>query len=88
MATMQNPGTLMNVGNNNFIASGQTSEPAIGLPSTGGRGQVQGSSLEQSNVDMATEFTKLITYQRAYQASSRVITTADQMSQDLMNLIH
>ncbi len=37
---------------------------------------------------MATEFTKLITYQSGYQASSRVITTADQMTQDLMNLIH
>lgn len=58
------------------------------MPLSGGRGQVYGSQLEGSNVDMATEFTKLITYQRAYQASSRVITTADQMSQDLMNLIH
>ncbi len=88
LAAIQNPETLQNVGNNNFIASGQTSQPAIGVPLSGGRGQIYGAQLEGSNVDMATEFTKLITYQRAYQASSRVITTADQMSQDLMNLIH
>jgi len=47
-----------------------------------------GSSLEGSNVDMATNFTNLIIYQRGYQASSKVITTADQMSQDLLQLIH
>jgi flagellar hook protein FlgE len=88
LAAIQNPDTLQNVGNNNLIASGATAQPAIGVPLSAGRGQIFGAQLEGSNVDMATEFTKLITYQRAYQASSRVITTADQMSQDLMNLIH
>ena len=58
------------------------------MPSTGGRGSIVGSSLEGSNVDMATDFTNLIIYQRGYQASSKVITTADQMSQDLLDLIH
>ena len=76
------------MGNNNFAATGSTAAPAIGMPQTGGRGQILGGSLEGSNVDMATEFTNLIVYQSAYQASSRVITTANQMSQDLMNLIH
>lgn len=88
LAAIQNPESLENMGNNNFAATGATAAPAIGLPNSGGRGQILGGSLEGSNVDMATEFTNLIVYQSAYQASSRVITTADQMSQDLMNLIH
>lgn len=87
LASIQNPGSLANVGNNNFTATGSTAAPAIGMPLTGGRGQILGGSLEGSNVDMATEFTNLIVYQSAYQASSRVITTANQMNQDLMNLI-
>jgi flagellar hook protein FlgE len=88
MAAIQNPETLENVGNNNYTVSAGTSIPAIGTPQTGGRGQIVGGALEGSNVDMATDFTNLITYQRGYQASSKVITTADQMSQDLLDLIH
>ena len=88
LASIENPESMQSVGDNNFAASGQTAAPAIGTPQTGGRGQILGSSIEGSNVDMATEFTKLITYQSGYQASSRVISTANQMTQDLMNLIH
>ena len=88
MASIVNPETLENQGNNNFSATAQTSTPALGTPQTGGRGQIVGSSLEGSNVDMATNFTNLIIYQRGYQASSKVITTADQMSQSLLDLIH
>jgi flagellar hook protein FlgE len=88
LAAIQNPGSLQNVGNNNFAATAETAAPAIGMPQTSGRGQILGGSLEGSNVDMATEFTNLIVYQSAYQASSRVISTADNMTQDLMNLIH
>lgn len=87
LASIQNPDSLVNVGNNNYSVTAATATPAIGLPQTGGRGQILGGQLEGSNVDMATEFTNLITYQSAYQASSRVITTVDQMTQDLMNLI-
>jgi flagellar hook protein FlgE len=88
LASIQNPDSLQNVGNNNFAATSSTAAPALGAPQTGGRGQILGGSLEGSNVDMASEFTNLITYQSAYQANSRVISTADQMTQDLMNLIH
>jgi flagellar hook protein FlgE len=45
-------------------------------------------ALEMSNVDLASEFTNLITAQRAYQANSRVISTGDEMLQDLVNLKH
>jgi flagellar hook protein FlgE len=87
LASIENPGSLMNVGNNNFAASGQTATPVIGLPQSGGRGQVVGGSLEGSNVDMGSEFTKLIVFQSSYSASSKVISTANTMSQDLLNLI-
>ncbi len=88
MAAIQNPDSLQNVGNNNLAVSTQTATPAIGVAQTGGRGQILGGSLESSNVDMATQFTNLIVYQSAYQASSRVISTANNMTQDLMQLIH
>jgi len=87
LASINNPGSLLNVGNNNFTLSGQTATPAIGLPQSGGRGQIVGGSVEGSNVDMGAEFTNLIVYQSSYGANSKVITTANMMSQDLLNLI-
>jgi flagellar hook protein FlgE len=87
LASITNPDSLVNVGNNNFTVSGQTATPAIGLPQSGGRGQVVGGSLEGSNVDMGAEFTHLIVFQSSYGANSKVITTANTMSQDLLSLI-
>jgi flagellar hook protein FlgE len=86
MASIRNPDSLLGAGDNNYIASGTTALPAIGLPGTGGRGQVLGQSVEASTVDMATEFTNLIVFQRSYEASAHVITTVDQMSQDTIAL--
>jgi flagellar hook protein FlgE len=88
LASIQNPGSMTNVGNNNYAATSDTATPAIGAPQTGGRGQIDGGALEGSNVDLATQFTNLIVYQSAYQANSRVISTAQQMSQDLLSVIH
>jgi flagellar hook protein FlgE len=87
VANIRNPSTLTNVGSNEFAVSGTTAAPAIGTPQTGGRGQILGSSLEASNVDIATQFTNLIVYQRGYEAATKVITTADTMTQDLVQLI-
>lgn len=87
MASIRNPDTLLAAGNNSFQLSARTATPSIGVPGTGGRGQIVGGSVEASTVDIAQEFTKLIVYQRGYQANSRVVTTADQMSQDTINLI-
>ncbi len=87
LANIRNPDTLNNVGSNEFSLSGTTAAPAVGTAQTGGRGQILGASLEASNVDMATQFTNLIVYQRGYQAATKVITTADSMTQDLVNLI-
>jgi flagellar hook protein FlgE len=86
MASIRNPDSLIGAGNNNYLASGSTALPAIGLPGTGGRGSVLGQSVESSTVDMATELTNLIIYQRSYEANAHVVTTVDQMSQDTINL--
>ena len=64
-------------------ASGQATP---GIPGNGSLGLISPSSLEMSNVDLATEFVKMITTQRAFQASSRVITTSDEVLQELINL--
>jgi flagellar hook protein FlgE len=58
----------------------------IGAAGSGGRGWVSSGYLEASNVDMAQEFTSMILAQRGFQASSRVITTSDEILQELVNL--
>jgi flagellar hook protein FlgE len=86
LATFNSQSSLRRLGNNLYgetIASGQ---PAIGTPGSGGRGTIVGASLEQSNVDIATEFTNLIVAQRGFQANSRVITTISQTLQDLLQI--
>jgi len=88
LASIRNPSSLIAAGNNNFQLSALTANPSIGVPGTGGRGTVQGGSIEASTVDIASEFTNLIVYQRAYEANAHVVTTADQLSQDTINLIH
>ena len=87
VASISNPQSLVSVGNNNFAATANTATPAIGLPGTGGRGDILSKSVEASNVDLATEFTNLITYERAYQADSKVIMTSDDLMQSVVNLI-
>jgi len=86
LATVRNPDSLIAVGDNCYELSALSALPAVGVPGTGGRGQVQGGAVESSTVDMATEFTNLVVYQRAYEASAKVITTVDQLSQDTINL--
>jgi flagellar hook protein FlgE len=86
LAGISNPQSLISVGQNNFELGADTATPAVGSPGTGSRGTIQGGALESSNVDIATEFTNLIVYQRSYEANSRVISTLDQLTQDLLNL--
>ena len=87
LAAIVNPSSLIAVGDNNYQLSSASSLPAVGLPNTGGRGQILGGSIEASNVDIAAEFTNLIVYQRAYEANSKVVTASDQLSQTTINLI-
>jgi len=87
MASIRNPESLLAVGNNDYQISAGSAAPSIGTPGTGGRGDVSGGSLESSNVDIATEFTRLIVLQSSYQANAKVVTTVNQMSQTTTNLI-
>lgn len=86
MAMVRNPESMIAAGDNNFQLSARSALPAIGLPGTGGRGTVLGGAVESSTVDIAREFTNLIVLQRGYQANSRVVTTADELSQETINL--
>lgn len=87
MANISNPESLIVAGDNNYTLGANTAIPAVGLPSTGGRGTVTGGSVESSTVDIATEFTHLIVYQRSYEANARMVTTLDQLSQDTIGII-
>jgi flagellar hook protein FlgE len=74
------------IGDNLYAESRASGSAAPGIPGNGKLGLISSSSLEMSNVDLATEFVKMITTQRAFQASSRVITTSDEILQELINL--
>jgi len=86
MASIRNPESLLAIGNNNFQLSARSALPAMGLPSTGGRGAIMGGSVEFSTVDIAREFTNLIVLQRGYQANAKVVTAVDEISQETINL--
>ncbi|MDZ7638763.1 MAG: flagellar hook protein FlgE [Bryobacterales bacterium] len=86
MAGIGNPDTLIAIGNNGYRVSSGTAEPTIGVAGSGGRGTIVGGAIEGSTADMAREFTNLIVYQRGYQANARVITTADELSAETINL--
>ncbi|MGA9643588.1 MAG: flagellar hook protein FlgE [Terriglobales bacterium] len=73
-------------GNNDFSTTLASGQATIGAPTTGGLGSISGGALEQSNVDIATEFANLIVAQRSYEANARVVTTFDQVAQDTINL--
>jgi flagellar hook protein FlgE len=87
MATVRNPTSLLGTTDNNLEIGADTATPAVGTAGTGGRGTLEGGALESSTVDIATEFSQLLTYERSYQANSRVITVSDDISQETVNLI-
>ena len=78
---------LMRIGNNDFNASLASGAPVIGAPQLGGRGTLTGGALEQSNVDIATEFANMIVSQRGFQANAKVVTTFDEITQNTIDLI-
>jgi flagellar hook protein FlgE len=86
LANFNNPNGLLKIGSNRFGTTDAAGLPSVGVPGTGGRGTLVGSALEQSNVDIAQEFTNMILAQRGYQANSKTITTADQLLVDTLNL--
>ncbi|PLX91133.1 MAG: flagellar basal-body rod protein FlgF [Desulfuromonas sp.] len=86
LATFSNPGGLVKEGNSLYSASSYSGEPQIGTPGAS-QGIIYTNSLELSNVDLSQEFVDMITIQNGYSASSKVITTTDEMLQEVINLI-
>ncbi|WP_334100697.1 flagellar hook-basal body complex protein [Thermotoga petrophila] len=86
LAVFNNPSGLSEVGNSLYVVSANSGVPKIGAPGSGGRGILIPGALEMSNVDLAEEFTKMIVAQRGFQANARVITTADQILNELVNI--
>jgi len=86
LATFTNPQGLLKVGDTTFQATANSGDASVGKPQTGFRGDIASGALENSNVDLSTEFVNMITTQRGFQANSRVITTSDEMLQELMSL--
>ncbi|SOE01165.1 flagellar hook protein FlgE [Blastococcus haudaquaticus] len=86
LASFNNPGGLEKAGSSTFRVGDNSGAAAVGLAGVGGRGLLVSGALEMSNVDLAEEFTGLIVAQRGFQANSRVITSSDEILQDLVNL--
>lgn len=86
LATFPNPDGLKAVSGNAYRVSQESGTYNLKGPGTGGAGTLSPSTLEASTVDLSAEFTGLITTQRAYAASSKIITTADEMLQELLQI--
>jgi len=86
LADFVSPYGLTKMGRSLYAESANSGQPTVGSPNTGGRGRIASNSLEMSNVDMASEFVKMITTQRAYQANAKVITTSDELLSELMTI--
>ncbi|WP_291490203.1 flagellar hook-basal body complex protein, partial [Desulfurella sp.] len=86
LATFNNDNGLMSKGGSLFAATANSGTPVISTAGTQGAGTIAPSTLEESNVDLGTEFTNMIIAERAYQANTRIISTSDQMLQTLLNI--
>jgi flagellar hook protein FlgE len=86
LATFSNLQGLLRNGSNEYLPSLSSGAANIGLAGSGGRGIITGGSLEESNADIATEFSQLILAERGYEANAKTVTTFDQVTQDAINL--
>jgi flagellar hook protein FlgE len=86
MARFSNNPGLMQQGGGLYAESPASGPVFVGTPGQGGRGTLLAGSVEESNVDLATELTKIITFQRSYQANAKIITSTDQIMQDTINM--
>jgi flagellar hook protein FlgE len=87
LAQFANQSGLERLGGSLWGQTSNSGAPIVGTPATGGFGSTIGGELEMSNVDLASEMTTMITAERGYQANSKVISTADQMLQTVVNMI-
>ncbi len=86
LATFQNQAGLERASGNRWMASANSGAEQVATPGNAGKGLTSAGTIEMSNVDLAQSFTQMITAQRGFQANSRVISTSDEMLQDLVNL--
>lgn len=86
LANFRSESGLARAGNGLWISTAQSGQAALGTPGSGGRGAISAGTLETSNVDLAQEFTDMITHQRAFSANSKVIAAADDMLTALMQV--
>jgi flagellar hook protein FlgE len=86
LAKFANPGGLEKAGGSSYVATGNSGVAQLGTPGDAGIGTLATGSLEMSNVDLSQEFTNLIVAQRGFQANARIITTSDEVLQELANL--
>ena len=86
LARFPDPLGLTRTGNNTFAESGNSGQPVTGVPESAGLGKLKSNTLELSNVDLGESFIDMIAAQRGFQANSRVITTSDEILQELVNL--
>jgi flagellar hook protein FlgE len=86
LADFNNPGGLVRANDNMYSVSPNSGSPVLGVAGEGSTSSIASGSLEMSNVDLAQEFTNMIVAQRGFQANSRVITTSDQMLEELVGL--
>jgi flagellar hook protein FlgE len=87
VASFANTQGLVNASNNNLEPTAASGPAVIGIAGTGGRGTIIGGSVEQSNVDIAAEFSKLIQAQQAYSANAKSVTTFNQLSQATLAML-
>lgn len=87
LALFTNANGMGALNNNVWIATTESGNPLLTRATTGGSGEIVSSSLESSTVDLATEFSNMIIVQRAYSAAGKIITTSDEMLQELTNLV-
>jgi flagellar hook protein FlgE len=86
LATFSNSSGLEKVGNNIYTESNNSGDAQIGVVGSPGKGTIASGFLEMSNVDLSEEFTEMIVAQRGFQANTRIITTSDEILQELVNL--
>ena len=86
VATFSAPDELARAGGNLYSRGPNAGEPSVGTAGTGGRGSISAGALEQSNVDLGTEFVKMISAQRQFQANSKTIMTADSLLAELIQI--
>jgi flagellar hook protein FlgE len=86
LATFADPERLSRIGQTLFAATRSAGEPVIGRPDSGSLGVIESGSLELSTTDIGKDFVKLISYQRGFQGSSRMITAINGLLDDIINL--